>query len=49
MYLSAVQGYLLIVEDVGILDYILLKTLNPDINIKTIIENWQNLRKIRCE
>lgn len=49
MYPSAAQGYSLIVEDIGVLNYLLSKTAKPDANIKTIIEDWQNLRKARCE
>lgn len=49
MYPSAAQGYSLIVEDIGVLDYLLSKTPNPYANMKTISEDWQNLRKTRCE
>lgn len=49
MYPSAAQGYSLIVEDIGVLNYLLSKTAKPDANMKTISEDWQNLRKARCE
>lgn len=49
MYPSAAQGYSLIVEDIGVLDYLLSKTPNPNANMKTISKDWQNLRKMRCE
>jgi len=49
MYPSAAQGYSLIVEDIGVLDYLLSKTPNPDDNMRVVSEDWQNLRKTRCE
>ena len=49
MYPSAAQGYSLIVEDIGVLDYLLSKSPKPEANLKEISEDWQNLRKTRCE
>lgn len=49
MHPTAAQGYSLIVEDVGVLDYLASKTSNPEANMKEISEDWQNLRKTRCE
>ncbi|KAG6354959.1 hypothetical protein INS49_004040 [Diaporthe citri] len=49
MYPSAAQGYSLVVEDIGVLDYLASKTQNPEANLKGISEDWQNLRKTRCE
>lgn len=49
MYPSAAQGYSLIVEDIGVLDYLASKTPDPEDNLKQISEEWQNLRKTRCE
>lgn len=49
MYPSAAQGYSLIVEDIGVLDYLLSNTPSPNANIKAISRDWQNLRKTRCE
>lgn len=49
MYPNAAQGYSLIVEDIGVLDHLASRTSNPEANMKQISEDWQNLRKIRCE
>ncbi|KAI3397084.1 hypothetical protein diail_11226 [Diaporthe ilicicola] len=49
MYPTAAQGYSLIVEDIGVLDYLASKTPNPEANMKKMGDDWQNLRKTRCE
>lgn len=36
MYQSAAQGYSLIVEDIGVLDYLLSKTPDPNANMKMV-------------
>lgn len=49
MHPNAAQGYSLIVEDIGVLDYLASKLPNPETNMKEISQDWQNLRKARCE
>lgn len=49
MHPTAAQGYSLIVEDIGVLDYLASKTPHPEANMEEISQDWQQLRKTRCE
>ncbi|EQB56454.1 FAD binding domain-containing protein [Colletotrichum gloeosporioides Cg-14] len=46
---SAAQGFSLIVEDIGVLEYLLSQASDPSANVKTIASFWQEIRKARCE
>ncbi|KAF3801055.1 3-hydroxybenzoate 6-hydroxylase 1 [Colletotrichum gloeosporioides] len=46
---SAAQGFSLIVEDIGVLEYLISQASDPSANVKTITSFWQEIRKARCE
>ncbi|KAF9876672.1 salicylate hydroxylase [Colletotrichum karsti] len=46
---SAAQGFSLIVEDIGVLEYLISKSPKPAANVPAITSDWQNIRKARCE
>ncbi|KZL82296.1 salicylate hydroxylase [Colletotrichum incanum] len=46
---SAAQGFSLIVEDIGVLEYLISRDPNPAASISTITYDWENIRKKRCE
>ncbi|TDZ18693.1 hypothetical protein Cob_v008337 [Colletotrichum orbiculare MAFF 240422] len=46
---SAAQGFSLIVEDIGVLEYLISKTANPRANMKAVTATWEHIRKPRCE
>lgn len=46
---SAAQGFSLTVEDVGVLVYLISTDPNPATAVPMITQDWQNIRKARCE
>ncbi|TEA15683.1 FAD-dependent monooxygenase OpS4 [Colletotrichum sidae] len=46
---AATQGFSLIVEDIGVLEYLISKTANPRANMKAVTATWEHIRKPRCE
>ncbi|KAL0936268.1 salicylate hydroxylase [Colletotrichum truncatum] len=46
---SAAQGFSLIVEDIGVLEYLISQSPDPIVDMRRITSDWQNIRKTRCE
>ncbi|PIA99626.1 hypothetical protein CB0940_02316 [Cercospora beticola] len=45
----AAQGYSMIVEDIGVLQYLISRKPNPSQSLPEILETWERLRKPRAE
>lgn len=45
----AAQGYSMIVEDIGVLQYLISRNANPKKSLPEILETWERLRKPRAE
>ncbi|KAK4505093.1 hypothetical protein PRZ48_003056 [Zasmidium cellare] len=46
---NAAQGFSMIVEDIGVLEYLIERDPNPSANLPTITDTWQKIRKPRVE
>ncbi|KAF6828043.1 salicylate hydroxylase [Colletotrichum plurivorum] len=46
---SAAQGFSLTVEDIGVLVYLISTDPNPATAVPMITQDWQSIRKARCE
>lgn len=46
---NAAQGFSMIVEDIGVLEYLIEQDRNASANIPTITDTWQKIRKPRVE
>ncbi|KAM3422560.1 hypothetical protein BST61_g55 [Cercospora zeina] len=46
---NAAQGYAMIVEDIGVLQYLISRNTTPTQRLPEILETWERLRKPRAE
>ncbi|EME48277.1 hypothetical protein DOTSEDRAFT_42508 [Dothistroma septosporum NZE10] len=46
---NAAQGFSMIIEDIGVLDFLLQRDRDPNTNMPAITATWQQIRKPRCE
>lgn len=49
MHPNAAQGFSMIIEDIGVLEYLLQTSSNATAKMPSIAETWQNVRKPRVE
>lgn len=46
---NAAQGFSMIVEDIGVLEYLIERDQNPSANMANITNTWQKMRKPRVD